>query len=218
MPIALLTTPSEWTAVTLAYLLGSVPFGLLLGFAVKRTDIRKFGSGNIGATNVGRVLGRSWALVAFALDFGKGWLPTFWIAPALISEGAAVAPLAVLCGAAAVCGHIWPVFLRFRGGKGVATASGAIVAIDPIVFLGGGVLWLVTLALTRFVGLSSIVMGIAFPLVAWWRMGGEHYGMEVILGTGALTLLILIRHLANIRRMVAGTEPKIGGKRDTGRE
>lgn len=216
MPLALLTTPPEYLAVLVAYLLGSVPFGLLLGFAIKRTDIRKFGSGNIGATNVGRVLGRSWAVVAFVCDFGKGWLPAFWIAPALAPEGTSAAPLAVICGAAAVVGHVWPVYLHFQGGKGVATASGAIVALDPLIFLGGAVVWLVTLVITRWVGLASIVMGIAFPLIAWGRMEGQPYGVEVIVGSGALTLLIVLRHRANIRRMLAGEEPKFGRKRVAG--
>ncbi len=198
-----------WVAVLASYLLGSVPFGLVLGFA-RGVDIRTVGSGNIGATNVGRALGRPWALVAFLCDFAKGFVSSFWLAPLLGGDAGADATLAVLCGGAAVCGHVWPLYLRFRGGKGVATACGALVAIDPVIFLGGGAVWLVTLATMRMVGLASIAMGVAFPLVAWWRQADEPYGMEVVWGACALALLVLVRHRANMRRMLAGDEPKIG--------
>ena len=213
-PLALLTTAPDWVAVLVSYLLGSVPFGLLLGLLIKGVDIRSGGSGNIGATNAGRVLGRPWALVAFVLDFGKGWLPAYWLAPLLATGDGPHHALSVVCGAAAVVGHVWPIYLRFRGGKGVATGCGAIVALDPLVFLFGGLAWLVTLALTRFVGLSSMVMGTAFPLVAWWRMGEETYGIEMVLGCAALTVLVFLRHRANLRRMIEGTEPRIGSPRN----
>ncbi len=208
--LALLATPSGWIAVALSYLLGAVPFGLVLGFLVKRVDIRASGSGNIGATNAGRVLGRPWALVAFVLDFGKGWASALWIAPALDSGDGSGATLSVLCGIAAVVGHVWPVYLRFQGGKGVATVCGAIAAVDPVVFLGGGLAWIATLAVTRFVGLSSMVMGAAFPLIAWWRSGEETYGVEVVLGALVLTVLVVVRHRANIGRMIRGAEPRVG--------
>ena len=125
-------------AILLSYLLGSVPFGLVLG-RLRGVDIRTVGSGNIGATNVGRALGRPWALVAFALDFLKGYVPA-WLAPGFATQAGSVGPstLAVLCAGAAVCGHVWPLYLGFKGGKGVATACGGMVAIDPVVFLGGG--------------------------------------------------------------------------------
>ena len=210
MPFALLTTPSEWAAVALSYLLGAVPFGLVLGFLVKRVDIRDLGSGTIGATNAGRVLGRPWALVAFGLDFGKGWASVFWIAPSLAPEGGSSTALGVLCGIAAVAGHVWPVYLGFKGGKGVATVCGTIAAIDPIVFLGGGLAWLATIGVTRFVGLSSMVMGAAFPLIAWWRMNEEVYGSEVVLGALCLAVLVVVRHRMNIHRMIQGTEPRVG--------
>ncbi|MEW6073104.1 MAG: glycerol-3-phosphate 1-O-acyltransferase PlsY [Planctomycetota bacterium] len=207
---ALLATAPEWIALLASYLLGAVPFGLVLGYLVRGVDIRTAGSGNIGATNAGRVLGRPWAIVAFALDFAKGWAPAGLLAPWLSPPERPGLALAVLCGAAAVGGHVWPVYLRFRGGKGVATGCGVILALDPIVFLGGGLAWLATLALTRFVGLSSMVMGAAFPLIAAWRMGGSRYGLEVVLGGAALAVLVLVRHRANIRRMLRGTEPRIG--------
>ena len=195
--------------VLASYLLGSVPCGLLLGKA-RGVDVRRVGSGNIGATNVGRALGRPWALVAFACDFGKGLVPSLWLAPLALSgsEPGAVRTAAVLAGGAAVCGHVWPIYLRFRGGKGVATGCGALVGLDPLLFLAGGVVWLVTLGLFRMVGLASIAMGVAFPVAAWLRRS-EGEGLEVVLGSLALTLLVLARHRANMTRMLAGTEPKV---------
>ena len=114
--------------------------------------------------------------------------------------------LAVLCGAAAACGHCWPIYLGFRGGKGVATTAGAMLGLDWMVFLGGGVIWLISTALFRMVGLSSLVMGLAFTLLAWIRYDRGEYGIEVVFGAGALCLLIFIRHRANIGRMLAGKE------------
>ena len=201
-------TVGEWGGVLAAYLVGSIPFGLILGRWIGGVDIRKIGSGNIGATNVGRALGRPFALLAFAGDFLKAWVPSALIAPQLAAGPERAHLLAVLCGTAAVCGHVWPLYLRFRGGKGVATSCGAIVGVDPWIFLAGGLVWLATFGLTRYVGLSSILMGLAFPVVAWWRSGAESYGQEVVWGTAALSLLIFLRHRANIGRMLAGTEPR----------
>jgi glycerol-3-phosphate acyltransferase PlsY len=204
-----------WLGLFGSYLLGAIPFGLLLGFAVRGVDVRKTGSGNIGATNVGRALGRPWAFVAFALDFAKGWGPAYaiprWL-PAESSPGA----LTALYGFAAVCGHVWPVYLGFRGGKGVATLCGAVVAIDWVLFVGGGAVWLLTLFLTRYVGLSSMMMGLSFPFLAAWHLRGEPGVREVVWGTAMLSALVFVRHRANIGRMLAGTEPKAGQKRNAG--
>ena len=109
------------------------------------------------------------------------------------------------------CAGTWPLYLGFRGGKGVATGCGALVGIDWVLFVAGGVVWLVTLALGRMVGLASLAMGVAFPVCAWLRRG-ERYGDEVVLGAIALALLVFVRHRANMARMLAGTEPRIGRK------
>ncbi len=202
-------------AVLVSYLLGSVPFGLLLGM-LRGVDIRTVGSGNIGATNVGRALGRPFALLAFLCDFAKGWLPAAWLAPWCVAladaDPGATTTIAVLAGGAAVCGHVWPLYLSFRGGKGVATGCGALVGIDPAIFLVGGAVWLVTLVLFRMVGLASLAMGTAFPVVARLRQGDASYGLEVVLGAIALMLLVFVRHRANMVRMLAGTEPRIGSR------
>jgi len=203
-----------WAAIAISYLLGSTAFGLILGL-LRGVDIRKHGSGNVGATNAGRVLGRPLGLAAFAGDFLKGWAPTFWLAPTLAASPESVDSLAVLCGTAAVLGHVWPIYFGFKGGKGVATGCGAVFGIDPLIFLGAGAVWLVTLGLTRFVGLSSLMMGFAFPAFAWWRMVSQDTDATVLVGTFALALLVLVRHRSNIARMLAGTEPRFGKKGTT---
>ena len=193
-----------------SYLLGAVPFGWLMAKLLRGVDIREVGSGNIGATNAMRVLGRPLGVVAFLLDFAKGVVPTAliapWVAPA--SPGAAVA-----CGTAAVLGHVFPVYLRFKGGKAVATGCGAIAGIDPLVFVIAGLAWPISLALFRMVSVASLALGLALPLVAAWRARDQAYGFEVVLACGALFLLILVRHRSNIRRILEGTESRVGTRR-----
>lgn len=211
MSALLPTTAGGWLCVLASYLLGAIPFGLVLGYLVGGVDIRKQGSGNIGATNLGRALGRPWAITAFALDCAKGWAPAIFLPHWNPAEPFWALRLA--CGCAAVCGHIWPVYLGFRGGKGVATLCGAVIAVDPLVFLGGGAVWLAVLFTTRFVGLASMLMGLSFPFLAAWRLAGASHVREVIWGLAILSALVFIRHRANIGRMLAGTEPRTGRKR-----
>jgi len=198
-------------AILASYLLGAVPFGLVLVRATRGIDLRQVGSGNIGATNAMRAAGRPVGLAVFALDFLKGLAPVLLAAPA---AGGGLSPreLQVACGTAAVVGHCFPLYLRFRGGKGVATGCGALLAIDWRIFLAGGAVWIATLAATRFTGLASILMGFAFVATAWvlWRERAP----EVVVGAGLLTLLILVRHRTNIARMLAGTEPKAFARRE----
>jgi len=211
--IALLT--GEWpfgVSLALSYLLGSVPFGWLMARLIRGVDIRTVGSGNIGSTNAMRVLGKPLGAVAFLLDFGKGFAPAYLIG---LTEGGDSTRM-VLCGAAAVVGHVWPIFLRFKGGKAVATGLGAIVAIDPVVALCAFALWFAVLMCTRFVALASLAMGVTFPIAAYLRMGGRFYGWDFVAGTSVLCILILIRHRTNISRMLAGEEGRsrmgFGGK------
>jgi acyl phosphate:glycerol-3-phosphate acyltransferase len=204
-------TTLGWLGLVISYLVGAIPFGLVLGFLIGGVDVRRTGSGNIGATNVGRALGRPWAFAAFALDFLKGWAPAVFL-PLLAGGESEPWALRVLYGSAAVAGHVWPVYLRFQGGKGVATLCGAVVAIDPVLFVGGGIVWLATLALTRYVGLSSMMMGLSFPFLAAWHLRGDERVRVVVVGTALLSMVVFIRHRANIGRMLAGTEPKAGRK------
>lgn len=203
---------SEWIAVLISYLLGAVPFGWLMAKVLRGVDLSQVGSGNIGATNASRALGKPLGVVAFVLDFAKGFVPAAVIGPRL-AEASDPTTLAVWCGAFAAVGHCWPVYLRFRGGKAVATWCGAVVALDPVIFLVGGLVWLAVFFGPGFVGLASILMTAAFPVVAWWRQEASGLGTAVVWGTAAMAVLIAVRHRANISRMLAGTEPRRGRKK-----
>ncbi len=193
-----------------SYLLGAVPFGLVMVRLIKGLDLRQVGSGNIGATNAMRVLGKPLGLLAFFLDAGKGLVPTLFFAThASALDGLLAGLAASLCGIAAVLGHCFPVYLGFKGGTGVATACGAVVGVDPLVFVAGGSVWILVLLTTRFVSLASIAMGIAFPIAAALLDGDK----PAFIGSCALlTLLILVRHRVNITRIREGSETRIGKK------
>jgi len=208
---AVLTEPVLWIVCAVAYLLGSVPFGLVFAKWLKGVDLRQIGSGNIGASNAGRALGRRWAIAVFACDFLKGFVPVVLIGliPGLAHEPAHVPMLQLFAGTAAVLGHCYSIYLRFTGGKAVATGCGAIVGVDWKVFVVGGVVWLVTRQTTRYNGLASILMSLSWPVCAWIF---DRDKPEFVLGTSLLALLILVRHRSNIRRMLAGTEPRAGEK------
>lgn len=202
---ALLSRATVWVMIGVAYLLGSVPFGLILARWVKGVDLRTIGSGNIGATNAVRAMGRGWGFTVFGLDFLKGFVPVF-LAPRLLEHSFAEGEfLAVLVGTASVLGHCYPIYLAFQGGKGVATGCGAIVAIEPLVFVAGGVVWLLTRLATGYAGLASILMGVAFPVAAWFLGWPERRALVV--GAVLLMALILVRHRSNVQRMIDGTEP-----------
>ncbi len=211
----LVLLPSAWIVIVVAYLVGAVPFGLLIARRVCGIDLREFGSGNIGTSNAVRAMGRPWGFAVFCLDFLKGLLPVLaCYGPWLVGEHPETRPLLqVLAGTAAVLGHCFPIYLGFRGGKGVATGCGAIIAIDWRVFFCGGVVWLVTRLTTRYAGLASILMGITFPIAVWIidQWNGEARP-ELRVGSFLLTILILVRHRSNMKRMLQGTEPHIGEK------
>lgn len=203
-------------ALLVSYLLGAVPFGLVLARVVKGVDLRTVGSGNIGATNAMRALGKPLGIVAFLLDFAKGAVPVVlcapWVGPApesLFGPGGPPLLAAVLCGAAAVLGHCFPVYLGFKGGKGVATACGALVAIDWPVFVIAGLVWVAFAFTLRYVSLASLAMGVTFPVVAYAR---KPDAPAFVGGCVALAALIVVRHRANVARLFNGTEPRIGAK------
>ena len=190
-----------------AYLLGSIPNGLLLA-RLKGVDLQKVGSGNIGATNVYRCVGKSWGIAAFILDAVKGFVPAFCF-PLLVT---APPPwLGLACGIAAVAGHNWPVWLKFKGGKGVSTSAGMLLGIAPAAVGIGFAVFAATVALTRFVSLGSILAAIAVPAAYVWLYGTGNRllaGALVVMG-----LLVIFKHRANIARLLAGTEPRISGKK-----
>lgn len=209
---SLATSPSVWIVILVAYLLGAVPFGLILARWVKGVDLRTIGSGNIGTTNAVRAMGRRWGFVVFALDFLKGFAPVL-IAPHIVSLDKPDSEfLQVLVGTASVLGHCYPIYLGFKGGKGVATGCGAIVAIEPFVFIAGGIVWLLTRLATGYAGLASILMGATFPIAAF--VMGWPQRQALVVGAALLTLLIVVRHRSNIQRMLHGTEPNARQKKE----
>ncbi len=201
------------------YVIGSTPFGVLLGRA-RGVDLRKVGSGNIGATNVGRALGRSWGCLCFVLDVAKGLVPVL-IAGRLVCSGQDVPTPAqqgglLAAGFGAIAGHVFSFYLRGRGGKGVATSLGMVLGIWPYFTLPGaaalGVWILVTLA-TRYISLGSIAAAVAFvPLVLGFNWTNARKLWPLGMAAVAIAALIIIRHVGNIRRLLAGTESRIGHK------
>lgn len=185
----------------LGYLLGSIPFGLLIARALHLGDLRAIGSGNIGATNVLRTGNKGAAAATLLLDAGKG------AAAVLIARAVAGDPAAALAGLAAFLGHIFPVWLRFRGGKGVATFLGVTLALAWPVGVAACATWLAVAVLTRYSSLAALVSAASSPL--WMLLLGA--GGYVWLGV-ALAAIVFARHHANIRRLVAGEETRIGAK------
>ncbi|WP_038166188.1 glycerol-3-phosphate 1-O-acyltransferase PlsY [Verrucomicrobium sp. BvORR106] len=205
-------------AIALAYLSGSLPFGYWAGL-MKGVDIRKHGSGNIGATNVIRVLGKKTGIPVFILDMLKGLLPTLFAQAWLSSLGAAgtmVTTVAVLCAAASVIGHSFTFWLGFKGGKGVATSAGAFLGLAPWALLVAFVVWLVLFFTTRYVALASIGAAISLPISMYVIMlmgGGLNVGAYILLALGlVMGILVVVRHRSNIKRMMAGTESRFDRK------
>lgn len=188
-----------WAAI--GYLLGSIPFGIVITRALGLGDLRQIGSGNIGATNVLRTGNKPAALATLLLDSGKGAIAVL-LARALAGQDAALT-----AGAAAFLGHLYPVWLGFKGGKGVATFLGTILALDWRLGLAACAIWLATALLTRISSLSSLVAAALSPLVALWLDGPR-----LALVAAFMAVLIFIRHRANIARIKSGTEPRIGKK------
>jgi len=187
----------------IAYLIGSIPFGLLIA-KTKGIDIREQGSGNIGATNVLRCLGKPLGITCFVLDVLKGFLPAF-VFPTL---GNCAPEFGILFGAAAILGHNFPVFLKFKGGKGVATSAGVLLGVAPLA-VGIGILsWALVFMLSGYVSLGSIVAALIVILTGW--IGG--YGLVTAIALTLLGALAIYRHRANIKRLLAGTENRFQRK------
>ena len=188
----------------LAYLIGSVPCGFLLGKA-NGVDIRKVGSGNIGATNVTRMLGRDWGAACFVLDFLKGLLPVVLL-PRLFADGAL---LPVLAGAGTVVGHMFPLYLKFKGGKGVSTSVGVLLALAFWSVVVGVIIWVVVFYSTRYVSLASLAAALSMPVVALVLPGESGWTRLLLV---VLAVLIVVRHRTNIVRLYQGTEHRFKGK------
>ena len=201
-----------------AYLLGSIPTGYLLMRVFRHQDIRTLGSGNIGATNVLRSGAKGLGAATFLLDMLKGCaavlLGALLAAPLLPSVPVrTVEALAALC---AVLGHMFPVWLRFRGGKGVATGFGVFLVAAPLAALAAITVFALIFAITRFVSLASILGAASFPVFAWFLVRGEKPAFFIAV-QAAVALLIIAKHHQNIRRLLTGTESRIGAHPSEGK-
>lgn len=187
-------------AVFLSYLIGAIPFGYLFSRAVGK-DVRQEGSGNIGATNVNRVLGKKLGILTLFCDVGKGFLPVY-LASLLLSQSASAEPLAALCGLATVLGHMFPVYLGFKGGKGVATALGVFLFFSPLAILFALLLFVAVVYLSGFVSAGSLAAAAFIPFCLL-LLGNNSGTLFVAL---AITILVWIKHSSNIGRLRCGTE------------
>lgn len=198
-----------------SYLLGSIPFGYILVRVFQGIDVRSIGSGNIGATNVARTGGKGLAIATLVLDAFKGWLPVFLVLtlPWIQTSGPAqLHTLATFAALIAVLGHMFPVWLGFKGGKGVATGLGVFLALAPSAVLIAVVLFAVIVAFTRYVSLGSILAAAAFP-IALWLLKGDSFPAPALAMCAAVALLVIIRHHQNIGRLLAGTESRFGARK-----
>jgi acyl phosphate:glycerol-3-phosphate acyltransferase len=199
------------TAV-IGYLIGSMPFGYLAG-CIAGIDIRKVGSGNVGATNVVRTLGKRFGYPVFLLDFLKG-VAAVAIARFVSSHSSANPEVcAVVAGVCCVLGHLFPVWLRFKGGKGVATSGGVIFGLMPIVAALAGLVWVLLFQTTRYVSVASVSAAIAMPVATGCLLYlGRLHGVVLFYFSLGLAVLIIVRHRSNFSRLLTGTEPRFQRK------
>jgi acyl phosphate:glycerol-3-phosphate acyltransferase len=205
-----------------AYLLGSIPTGYLVGRA-KGVDVRKAGSGNIGATNVFRLLGKPAGVLVLVADGMKGWLAVS-MAPLLAYrlfeastplDASAHEYLELIAGALVILGHNYTCWLKFKGGKGIATTAGVLAALVPLTFAACLLTWIVFCLLTRYVSVASIMAAVALPVstcVVYHFTHNEDYGLRMIILAAVLAALAIYKHKGNLERLMNGTESKIGQK------
>jgi glycerol-3-phosphate acyltransferase PlsY len=189
----------------LAYLIGAIPNGFLIA-RLKGVDIRKVGSGNIGATNVFRSVSKTLGLLTFVADALKGLLPTL-VFPMLVLRITGIEPpawLAIVYASLAIIGHTWPVYLKFKGGKGVATSAGALIGLAPAAIGVGLLVWILCFVTSRYVSLASMSSSVAVPVAAWWLYRGDGLALPIFLTV--LGAVIILRHKANMQRLLAGSE------------
>jgi len=186
--------------IVLAYFIGALPTGLILVRVLRSVDIRRLGSGNIGAVNVLRVAGPAVAAAVLVVDVLKGLVSVLLVLHAGLAPWAAVA-----AGLAAIAGHNWSVFLGFRGGKGIATSFGVLAGLSLPAALVAAAVWVVVVAITRFASLGSMLAGVSVPIMLWrLHTPSEYVAFGII-----ASLFAIYRHRANIQRLVAGTELRI---------
>jgi acyl phosphate:glycerol-3-phosphate acyltransferase len=207
--------PLYLIVVGVAYLLGSIPFGFLLVWLVRKEDIRAKGSGNIGATNVLRSGAKGLGILTFVLDGSKGYAAVA-VAKFLARENPTALPhLAILAGLFVILGHMFPVWLHFKGGKGVATAFGVFLALCPLAALAALGLWIAVVLLTRYVSLASILAAVVLPFLTLWLSPGR-YGYASGAAVFVCCWIVIVKHRQNIVRLIQGTEHGFGASRKTG--
>ncbi|MFA5062748.1 MAG: glycerol-3-phosphate 1-O-acyltransferase PlsY [Candidatus Omnitrophota bacterium] len=207
-----------WTilGIIISYLFGSIPTAYIFGRIIKGIDIRKFGSGNVGATNALRLLGKGWGITVLALDILKGFLPVV-ILPSIIGIKANISleSFCIFVGISCICGHNWTIFLKFKGGKGVATTLGVLLGLSIKIaglkiILGITIfIWLTVFLFTRTISLASLLAALSFPiLTVLFRQS-----LGLILIVTLLSVFIIYRHKSNIQRILEGKEPKLSFKK-----
>ncbi|MBA2668880.1 MAG: glycerol-3-phosphate 1-O-acyltransferase PlsY [Gemmatimonadetes bacterium] len=192
-----------WLLLVVSYLVGAIPASYLAGRAFRGIDLREHGSGNLGATNAFRVLGPGIAAPVMLFDVLKGFVPTYFF-PSLVIDGAWEWGIAF--GAATVLGHVFPIYLSFRGGKGVATAAGVFLALAPVAVLAGVVVWIATLALSRMVSLASILAAVTLLIALPFSSAPLAVQALGVVVAG----LVIFSHRANLRRILQGREHRFG--------
>ena len=202
------------TTAVVAYLLGSIPTGYLVGMA-KGIDVRKVGSGNIGATNAFRILGKGAGILVLFVDALKGWLAAALVPKfahdLLNATGGDIEYLRIIGGVMVILGHNYTCWLKFKGGKGIATSAGVLIALIPWAFAVGLVAWVTVFFLTRYVSLASLAAAVSLPF-ATWASGGSY---TLLVMATILSVLAIYKHKPNIERLLNGTENKLGRKKDT---
>ena len=215
---------STLTVLFISYILGSIPSAIWVGKSLKGVDVREHGSGNAGTTNTFRVLGVKYGITVFAMDFMKGFIPSFWLSAVAFSlfSGPLAPPnwdveafLKIFCGVIAVVGHMFPIFANFKGGKGVATACGMLFGIEPVsIAISFAVFGLIVVA-TKYVSLGSVVSTFLYPINLivlkfgfGWDIDGSILVFGILVASG-----IIYKHKANIQRLLSGTENRIGGSK-----
>ncbi len=203
------------TVLVASYLLGSIPFGYLAG-EIAGVDVRKVGSGNVGATNVLRVLGKPYGYAVFALDFLKGLGAvkiSVLIATHVLPEWGSPEIFGIVAAASAVIGHCFPLWLKFRGGKGVATSAGALFGLMPLAMLVGVAIWILIFWLTRYVSLASVIATAALPIViAIVTRLNQSYGKALFYSSLCIAAVVIWRHHSNLSRLMRGREPRFTRK------
>ncbi len=199
--------------LTTAYLLGSIPFGYLLVRFFRKEDVRSTGSGNIGATNVARAGGAGLGLLTLLFDALKGYLAVLLAMHLAPNNGNGPSTLAIAAAVTAVIGHVFPFWLRFRGGKGIATALGVFIALVPLVALSSVGVFALIVATTRLVSLGSIFAAVSIPFLAILLV--PHRSTALLIGLSFISLLSIAKHHANIVRLLKGTESRFGSNKNS---